>query len=226
VLPESLAPEKRSPWNWRRANPVGALQMLRACPGLPSLAVVGFLGMVAQNILPTMTVLYAINRYGFKMHQISWMLGGMGICSAFVGGVLTGRVVRAVGERPALMMGLAFGITGFTFMGLAPTALTFLLAIPVLSLRGLADPALSALMSRKVAGTEQGALQGAMSSLMGIAGLVAPTLYTETYAYFADPHMGWSLPGAPYLIAALLLVVAASLTASRYAAMKPAVVRP
>jgi DHA1 family tetracycline resistance protein-like MFS transporter len=215
VLPESLAPDHRAAWSWRRANPMGSLRLLGSNPGLTGLAVVGFLGLVAQNVLPTMTVLYAINRYGFTMHTLSWMLGGMGLCSALVGGVLTGRLVRLVGERRALLLGLCFGAVGFAIMGAAPNGTVFLLSVPVLSLRGVADPALSALMTRKVLPTEQGALQGAMSSLLGIAGLIAPTMFTESYAYFAQPHAGWNLQGAPYLISASLLAVAAALAGWR-----------
>jgi DHA1 family tetracycline resistance protein-like MFS transporter len=208
VLPESLPPERRSAFSWRRANPVGALKLIRSRPGLSGLAIVGFLGLVAQNALPTMTVLYAINRYGFTLKQLAWMLGGMGVCSALVGGVLTGPVVRRIGETRALMMGLACGALGFALMGLAQTGMAFLIAIPVLSLRGFADPALTALMSRKVSGSEQGQLQGATSSLLGIAGLIGPAVYTESYAFFASPHDGWRVPGAPFLIAAALLALA------------------
>ncbi|HTZ71400.1 MAG TPA: TCR/Tet family MFS transporter [Acetobacteraceae bacterium] len=215
ILPESLPPERRAPFRWRHANPVGALRLLRSRPGLTSLAAVQFLGLTAQNALPTITVLYAINRYGFTMRQLSVLLGVMGISSALVGGLLTGPVVRRLGERRALLVGLACGMVGFAAMGLAITPAMFLLAIPLLSLRGFADPALTALMTRKVRPQEQGALQGASSSLLGIAGLMAPTLYTESYALFAVPRHGWHVPGMPFLIAASLLLCAVLLAMAR-----------
>jgi DHA1 family tetracycline resistance protein-like MFS transporter len=208
VLPESLPKERRAAFSWKRANPVGSLRLIRSRPGLSGLAVVGFLGLIAHNALPTMAVLYAINRYGFTIKQLAWMLGGMGVCSALVGGFLTGPVVRWMGERRALVLGLGFGVAGFAMMGLAQTGTLFLVAIPILSLRGFADPALTALMSRKVLPTEQGQLQGATSSLLGIAGLIGPTLYTESYAFFAAPREGWRVPGAPFLISAGLLLIA------------------
>ncbi len=215
VLPESLPPERRSRFDWRRANPVGALRLLRSRPGLTSMASVQFLGLVAQNALPTITVLYALNRYGFSLRQLSVLLGAMGISSALVGGVLTGPVVRFLGERWALLAGLGFGAAGFAGMGLATTPALFMLAIPVLALRGLADPALTALMTRRVLANEQGALQGASSSLLGIAGLFAPAIYTESYAVFAVPRLGWAVPGMPFLIAGSMLLVAAVLAAAR-----------
>ena len=218
VLPESLPLERRARWSWRRANPVGALYLLRSQPGLSSLAVVQLLGMVAQNALPTITVLYAINRYGFTIKQLSWLLGTMGISSALVGGVLTGPVVQLLGERRAVLTGLVFGAAGFAFMGTATTPFLLLLALPVLALRGFADPALTALMTRKVLPSEQGRLQGASSSLVGIAGLFGPTIYTESYAYFATAHHGWNIPGMPFLIAAGLLTLAFVLAGLRVVA--------
>jgi len=224
VLPESLPKDKRSDWSWRRANPIGALHMLTTRPGLRPLAVISFLGLVANNALPTMAVLYVINRYGWSLRQLSYMLGAMGLCSALVGGLLTGPVVRRIGERRALMAGLCFGVTGFALFGLAPTGPVLLCAIPLMSLRGLADPALTALMTRRVQPSEQGRLQGAVSSLLGIAGLIGPTVYSESYAFFAAPYRGFNVPGAPFLISALLLLVATLLATRRVIAPTTAVV--
>jgi DHA1 family tetracycline resistance protein-like MFS transporter len=215
VLPESLPPGRRSRFEWRRANPVGALRLLRSRPGLTSMAAVQFLALAAQNALPTITVLYALNRYGFSLRQLSVLLGVIGVSSALVGGVLTAPAVRVLGERWALLAGLACGAAGFTGMGLATTPALFMLAVPVLALRGLADPALSALMTRRVLPNEQGALQGASSSLLGIAGLFAPAIYTESYAVFAVPRLGWAVPGMPFLIAGGMLLAAATLAVFR-----------
>ena len=134
---------------WRRANPVGALRLLRSRPGPRRPRFRAVAGPTAQNALPTITVLYAINRYGFTIRDLSVLLGAMGISSALVGGVLTGPVVRRLGERRALLAGLVCGVAGFAAMGLATTPTMFLLAIPLLSLRGFADPALTALMTRR-----------------------------------------------------------------------------
>jgi DHA1 family tetracycline resistance protein-like MFS transporter len=226
ILPESLPAERRAGWSWRRANPVGALVLLGSRPGLASLAWVQLLGLLAQNALPTITVLYALNRFGFSMHQMSFLLGAMGISSAVVGGGLTGPVVRHLGERRTLLLGLACGMAGFALLGLARTATSFMLAIPVLALRGLADPALTALMTRKVEPNEQGRLQGASSSLVGVAGLVAPALYTESFALFTTAHQDLHLQGMPFLIAAGLIgsgLLVAALVATRPADVTEAI---
>ena len=112
-------------------------------------------------------------------------------------------------------MGLSCGVLAFLMMGLAPNGHIFLLAIPLWAMKGFADPALTALMSRHVLGSEQGQLQGATSSLLGIAGLIGPTLYTEAYAFFASPREGWNVPGAPFLLSAMLLLAAIAAVATR-----------
>src|SRR5437667_64006 len=76
------------------------------------------------------------------------------------------------------------------------------------SLYGLVYPSLQGLMTRRVGPDEQGQLQGALGSLMGIAGVIAPVLFTQVFAAAIGPFRGVGLPGAPFLLAALLLVVA------------------
>lgn len=212
VLPESLPRQARTAWHWRRANPVASLRLLRERPGLAGLAWVTLLSLIAQNALPTITVLYVVNRYGYTEHQLALLLGALGLCAAVVGGVLTGQVVRLAGERWSLLAGLTCGVAGYLFMALARTGGTFIWCIPLLALSGLAPPALNALMTLRVRHDEQGRLQGAVSSLLGISGVVAPGLYTESYAWFAAPRAGPAVPGAPFIVAAavtgLSLVVA------------------
>jgi MFS transporter, DHA1 family, tetracycline resistance protein len=105
-------------------------------------------------------------------------------------------------------VGLACGAVAFTMYGLAPTGILFLLGIPVGGLFGLSYPSLQGLMTRRVGPDEQGRLQGAIASVMGIAGVVAPVLFTQVFAAAIDPYRGWGLPGAPFLLAGLLLVAA------------------
>ena len=96
---------------------------------------------------------------------------------------LVGPVVKALGERRALMFGLAGGVAGFMVFGLAETGLVFCLGIPLLSLWGIANPAISSLMTRHVAASEQGQLQGANSSIQGIANLAGPFVFALTFAW-------------------------------------------
>jgi DHA1 family tetracycline resistance protein-like MFS transporter len=208
VLPESLPKENRAPWRWAAANPIGALRLLRSGEGLLGLALVLLLFSLAQNALPSIAVLYTTYRYRWDQQSVGYMLAGFGVTSALVGGFLTGPVVRRLGQLRALMTGLVFGIAGFALMGLAPTGNLFLAAIPVLAFWGFINPALNGLMAREVRPDQRGQLFGANSSIMAIASLIGPSLYTESFAHFVAPGGHVHVPGAPFLIASALLGVA------------------
>jgi DHA1 family tetracycline resistance protein-like MFS transporter len=207
VLPESLPVENRAPLSFARANPIGSLLLLRSYRGLLGLAVVSFIAQLAHSVLPSVFALYAGYRYGWDERAVGLTLAGVGVSSALVQGLLV-RPASRFGDRRVLLGGLLFGVAGFAIYGLAPTGAIFWLGIPVMGLWGLANPALQGLMTRLVAPSEQGRLQGGNSSLMGIAGLFGPSVFTLTFATFIGPRAPLSLPGAPFLLASSLLVVA------------------
>jgi DHA1 family tetracycline resistance protein-like MFS transporter len=211
VLPESLPREKRAAFSWRKANPLGSLKLLRAQPRLMGLAIMSFLGSLAHASLPSIGVLYMMYRYGWDERIVGFTMAAVGLCAMIVQGGLIGPAVRSFGERNTLLLGLLFGVAGFTVWALAPTGLIFWLGIPLLALWGFANAASLGLMSRLVGPSEQGQLQGANSSLMGIANLIGPGIFTQAFALFLAPGTPWHQPGAPFLLAALLLLVAAAM---------------
>ena len=210
VLPESLSPEGRAGFAWRRANPVASLTLLRSHHELIGLASVNFVGYIAHEVLPSTFVLYAGYRYGWDARAVGLTLAAVGVSSAIVQAGLVRPVVRLLGERRALLLGLGFGAAGLALYGTARTGREFCAGIPVMALWGLSWPAAQGLMTRRVSGSDQGRLQGSINSLRGIAGLIGPGLFTLTFAGFIGgraPH----LPGAPFLLAALLLATALGL---------------
>ena len=209
VLPESLPLARRAAFDWRKANPLGALALLRSQPQLASLATVSFLDYLAHASLPSMSVLYMQYRYGWDQRAVGLTLAVVGLCAMVVQGGLIGRTVARFGERTTLIIGLAFGVAGFTTFGLAPTGTMFWLGIPLLALWGLANPSALGLMSRRVGASEQGVLQGANASLMGVGNLFGPSLFTQVFAFFIGTEAAWHLPGAGFLLAAALVVGAA-----------------
>jgi DHA1 family tetracycline resistance protein-like MFS transporter len=208
VLPESLPRSRRAAFRWQRANPLGALVLLRSHRELFGLAWVNFLINLAQAGLPSVGVLYMSYRYGWDERVIGLTMASFSVAAIIVQGVVVAPVTRRIGERAALALGLAFGGLGFLVLGMAWTGPAFWLGIPFVALWGLANPALLALMSRSVGGSEQGLLQGANSSIMGIAGLFGPVLLTQTFAFAIGAGRAWQLPGAPFLIATTLLLLA------------------
>jgi DHA1 family tetracycline resistance protein-like MFS transporter len=211
ILPESLAVEKRMAFQWRRANPLGALKLLRSHPELSGLAVAKFLADLSHVVLPSVFVLYAGYRYGWDEQSIGLTLAAVGVCALIVQAGLVGPVVKLFGERRAMLFGLLGGIAGFVVFGLAATGVQFFIGIPLLSLWGIASPATNGLMTRRVGPSEQGQLQGANSSIQGLANLAGPFLFTLTFAYFIGVGAALHLPGAPFLLAAALLAAAAVL---------------
>jgi DHA1 family tetracycline resistance protein-like MFS transporter len=207
VLPESLPPERRMTFAWKRANPVGSLNLLRSQRQLLGLATIDFIVNVAHQVLPSVFVLYAAYRYGWSETTVGLTLAFVGICSALVQGFVVGPAVSRLGTQRALIAGLLCGTLGMVIYALAPTGSWFWLGVPVMALWGVVGPSLQDLMSRRVSPSEQGQLQGANSSSRSIAGLIGPAIFSLTFAHL----LVW-LPGAPFLLAALLLVVAAGVT--------------
>ncbi|MFM8755003.1 MAG: TCR/Tet family MFS transporter [Phenylobacterium sp.] len=209
VLPESLPPEKRSPtYDWRRANPVGALRFLKEEGRLIGLASVGFIFQIAHNVLPAVFVLYTGHRYGWDIQTISLTMFLTGALGIFMQTVVVGPVVRRVGERGALLIGCGGAALGFLAYGLAPTGLLYLAAAPVFALSNLLSPGLQGLMTRRVGPESQGRLQGANQSLTGIATIIGPFLFGGSFAYALTQESLSAWPGLPILIASGLMFAA------------------
>ena len=208
VLPESLPHSLRTGFRWSKANPLGALTLLRSHSELFGLAAVNFLGNLAHVVLPSISVLYMMYRYGWDERIVGLTLAGVGVASIIVQGALAGPITKRIGERAALMIGLGFGVAGFLVCAFAQSGAAFWIGIPLLALWGLEGPAAMSLMSRLVGRSEQGQLQGANSSVTGIANLLGPTLFAQVFAFAIGTGRAWQQPGAPFLIAALLIAVA------------------
>jgi len=206
VLPESLTPERRQPrLAWKKANPIGALRLLRSHAELLGLASVNFLGYLAYQIYATVWILYVMYRFGWDQRMIGMALAVVGVLSVVYSAALVGPVVARFGERRTLLIGLFFAATGFVLYGWARSSVTFFAAIAITALWQLAQPTSQSLMTRRVSASEQGELQGAIASLRGIAVIIGPQIFASTFAYFIshDHH----LPGAPWYLAALLLAI-------------------
>jgi DHA1 family tetracycline resistance protein-like MFS transporter len=204
VLPESLPTERRQPkLQWKNANPVGALRLLRSHAELLGLAAVNFLGYVVHEIYVTVYVLYVIYRFGWNPRMIGISLAVVGIAS-MVSYSLVGPIVERLGERRTLLTGLACATAGFAMFGW-PSPIVFLVAIPVNALWALAGSTSQSLMTRHVSASEQGELQGALASLRGVAMLFGPGIFSLTFAYCISPaHLH---PSAPWQLATILMLV-------------------
>ena len=212
VLPESLPPARRTPeLSWRRANPVGALTFLRERRNLLGLTLINVFYLFAHNVFPSIYVLYVGYRFNWGPLAAASMLVATGISQILVQTLVVGRVVEAVRERGALLIGLASAIVAFLVYGLARTPAWFFAGIPLGALAALVTPALQSLMSRRVAGKEQGRLQGVNSAFMGLTAIFGPMLYLSTLAFAVRHDAQLHQPGIPILIAATFCTTALGL---------------
>ena len=222
VLPESLPVERRTArFEWKRANPVGALLVLRRYPAVLGLIAIAFFSQLAHFVLPSTFVLFADYRFQWGEQKVGLVLAMVGVCNVLVQAFLIRRLVPRIGERKALLAGLFFGMLGFAWQGLAGTGTLFLFAIPLLALWGLANPSLQAIITRQVSSHEQGSLQGAIASMASLAGIFAPFLFTHVFATFIGSNAPAHVPGAAFLLASAILLLALILAARYTAWMKP-----
>ena len=221
ILPESLPRDRRAPFRWKSANPIGALHLLRSDRILTGLSVVNFFTQLAHAVLPSTFVLYATYRYGWDSKTVGVTLAMVGICAMLVQGAGIGPIVRLFGERRSLLLGLVCGAAGFLIFAIAPTGPLSWLGIPVMSLWGVSGAAIQSLMTKQVASDQQGQLQGANSSVQSISQLLGPFLFTLTFAYFIGATAPLQLPGAPFFLASALVVLALVIAAGTLSGRKP-----
>jgi MFS transporter, DHA1 family, tetracycline resistance protein len=169
------------------------------------MAGVVFCTQLAHHVLPACSVLYAGYRYNWDALGVGGLLALVGVTNAIVQALLIRPTLARFGDIIAMVIGLVGGTIGFAWYGLAPTGLLFLLGTPMLAIWGLAGPPGQALMSRRVGADQQGALQGAIGSIQGVAGLIGPTLFTQVFAF----GIGTAMPGLPFFVSSVLLSVGA-----------------
>ena len=202
VLPESLPPTRRMAFSWRRANPVGAVNLLLSRRQLLWMVLIFFLISMVSQLLPSVFVIYTEHRYGWPATTSGLTLTFIGACTAIVQGFLIGPAVSWLGPHRTIGVGLLFGALSMTVYALAPGGSLFWLGVPLMALASLATPPLQAMMTRQVSASEQGQLQGTNNSARSLAAIIGPGIFAGSFAALMDP-----LPGAPFLVAGVLMLI-------------------
>lgn len=195
VLPESLPAEKRRPFEWKRANPVGGLLNLRRFPGIFGLAGVYFLSVFSTMMLQSSWVLYTGYRYGWTPREVGLSLMAVGISAIVVQGKLVGYLLPRIGEKRGLIFGMSLTAVVTVLYGLAPEGWMIYPLICIGSLGGLSGPSVQTLITRRVPADEQGTVQGALASLASLATVFAPPLAAWSFAACIGPNALIELPG-------------------------------
>ena len=203
ILPESLPQDKRTPKiAWRSANVFGALKLLGSERELSLIAAAAFLCYLAHESLPSLFVLYADYRYHWDAQKTGWALAFVGVSQTIVSGGLVRPAVARLGERKTLAMALPIGAAGFLLYALAFDDALFFLGTPLIAILGMANPSLQGLATRLRGASEQGRLQGALSSLRGVSGMIGPLLFTQIFSLSVGAGV---FPGGAYLLSAALI---------------------
>ena len=206
VLPETVTDKIRRPFEWRRANPLGAFKHINKLPGLGRLMLITFVYAIAFFVYPGVWAYFGAEQFGWGPGMIGLSLGVFGIGIAVVQGVLMRPILRWLGERNAVIVGLAIDVLAFVALGFIQNGWIALALTPLTALGSIAGPALQGIMSRRADDNQQGELQGALASINAVATVVAPLVVTQTFWYFTKDSTGIYLPGAPFLLSALLTI--------------------
>ena len=214
VLPESLPVENSRKFELRRANPFGALMQIRKHPVVYVLLSGLFVIMLAHSVFPSTWSYFGEFRFGWSKQEIGFSLGAVGLMTALVQGGLTRVAVPKFGEWRVIMFALSVTVLAYVGYGLVTQAWMVYLVIIIGALGGLGQPALQAVMTRRVSADAQGELQGAITSLQGLSMMIGPQIMPRVFQFFTSENTPLELPGAAFLLAAGLgsigLVVALS----------------
>lgn len=219
VLPESLPAEKRRPFAWKRANPLGSLLQLRKYPAVSGLVLSLTLVYIAAHAVQSTWSYYGIEKLSWDEKMIGYSLAFIGFMIVAVQGGLIRLVIPKLGQERSLYIGLLLYCVGMTLFAFASNTWMMFVFIFVYCLGGIAGPALQGIISSHVPANEQGELQGALTSLMSATSIFGPLLMTNLFARFTRPTAAVHFPGAPFIMGAILMLGSAILA---YRSLHPA----
>jgi DHA1 family tetracycline resistance protein-like MFS transporter len=208
VLPESLPPTLRRPFNWRRANPLGSLRLVLASRNLGRLAIAWGCIWFALGALQSTFVLANQERFGWDTRHNGMALALAGLGSAVTQGLLVRRIVPYLGERRAAIIGGVVGVLSYLCLALAPSGWVVMAGILIQALGAITSPAVQGMVSASAAADRQGETQGALSSVQGLTAIVSPLVASWVFSTFTVATAPIVLPGAPFLVSALAYCVA------------------
>ncbi|MGB5863442.1 MAG: TCR/Tet family MFS transporter [Sulfitobacter sp.] len=207
VLKETVMPERQRPFSWRRANPLGALRSLGRLPGVTPLLLVYFIYFVGFAVYPAVWSFFGKERFEWSPATIGLSLGLFGVTMALIQGGLIRPILKHAGERGTVVLGHMFSIASLIAIAVATSGTWVLILTPMAAMGGIIPPALQGIMSARVDDNAQGELQGALTSASALAMIISPLVMTYTFAQFTDADAPIYVPGAPFVLAALLSTI-------------------
>jgi MFS transporter, DHA1 family, tetracycline resistance protein len=211
VLPESLPPERRRKFEWKRANPLGALNFLTRYPSLSGLTVSLMLLYTAAHAVQSNWTFFTKELFQWSKSTIGISLGVVGVLVGLVQAGLTRVLNPKIGNERSIYLGFACYATGMFLFGIASaTWMMFVFLIPY-CLGGISQPSLQAVIAEQVPPTEQGELQGALMSLISVTSIIGPVLMTNLFSYFTGKQAPFYFPGISFMLGSAMILVSAVL---------------
>lgn len=209
ILPESLKPENRREFDWKRANPIGAFRSLKRYPNLISLVVVLFLVYVASKAVEGNWSFFTIYKFGWDEKMVGISLGVVGVLVSIVQGGLVRVINPKLGNNKSIYIGLSLYTLGmFLFAFASQSWMMFAILVPY-CLGGIAGPAIQAMISSNVKPNEQGEISGTLTSIMSVAAIVGPPLMTSIFYFFTHKEAPFQFAGAPFFLGGILMLSSA-----------------
>ena len=211
ILPESLAPENRRPFDWRRANPVGSLMNLGRYPVILGLVASLVLIYIAGFAVQGTWTYYTMEKFKWDQTTVGWSLATIGLAFAIVQGGLSRIIIPKLGQQRSVYVGLLFSSLGFALFAFATQSWMMFAFMGIYALGGIAGPSVQGIISGQVPANEQGEVQGALTSLTSTTSIIGPLIMTNLFSYFTATSAPVYFPGAPYLLGAILTLFSAGL---------------
>ena len=208
VLPESLVAEKRRKFEWQRANPLGAFKHMRKVPTVAWFLVAIFLFDIAHFVYPAVWAYYTKEMFAWSSAEVGFSLAVVGVAMVVVQGWLIRLILPWLGDVRTTIVGLVINAVTLTMVAFTSEGWWIYILLPIVSLGAVVTPALTGLMSNRIADDSQGELQGAMTSITAVTLVISPVVMTQLFGYFASPAAPVYFPGAPFLAAAIMSLAA------------------
>jgi len=207
VLPESLAPENRRAFDWKRANPIGMFFNLKRYKSLYGLIIIVFLANIAGHAAQSTWTYITMLKFGWNEAMVGYSIAFVGLTVGIVQGGLTRVIIPKIGDVKAIFIGFIFWLLGFILFAFANQGwMMFVFMIPY-ALGGLGMPALQSIITNKVPADEQGEIQGVLTSLISLTAIIGPLLMTNLFYSFTQSDAPIYFPGVPFLMGAVLIII-------------------